>query len=271
MLVNSLDSTDEEIESAENERNSILNVLEYGQDIVKYVERLSLNKNMLQRSFYVLVSYYKSEISSASNFNKEELLDICYTELFTRVQNIMSGLAMSSVSGQVLDSNELAELVYSAYNRDDKNYINVKQALDAGFHRLYSTSKDAITKKHEKLLQGIRQEAEYKAISALAKAVENGEVSTMHDVEDEYDQESSKQAIELVKKEKVDDKTKEKAKKIIIEEYKEAKKKRMQDKEKELEEMASKYNIQQDTQSESPEENVETSEQDASQEDETIV
>ena len=93
-ILNSLESTDEEIDDAENKRNSILNVLEYGQDIVRYVEKLALNKSMLQRSFYVLVSYYKAELSNASNFNKEELLDICYSELFTRVQNIISGLSM---------------------------------------------------------------------------------------------------------------------------------------------------------------------------------
>lgn len=273
MLVNSLDSTDEEIETVENERNSILNVLEYGQDIVKYVERLSLNKNMLQRSFYVLVSYYKSEITNASNFNKEEIMDICYSELFTRVQNIMSGLSMSSVSGQVLDSNELAELMYSAYNRDDKNYISVKQALDAGFHRLYSTSKDAITKKHEKLLQGIRQEAEYKAVEALAKAVENSEVSMMQDVEDEYDQESSKQAIEIIKREKIDDKVKEKAKKIIIDDYKKAKKERMESKEKEIQQLMEKYDIKPEEQEvvQQAQENQDAVDENPNEEDETIV
>ena len=149
MVLNSLESTDEEIENVEDKRNSVLNVLEYGQDIVKYVEKLALNKSMLQRSFYVLVSYYKSELSNASNFNKEELLDICYSELFTRVQNIMSGLSMCSVTASILNSNEIAELLYSAYNRDDKNYMSVQQALEAGFYRLYSTSEDAVTKKHK--------------------------------------------------------------------------------------------------------------------------
>lgn len=236
ITMNSLEATDEEIEEAENKRNSVLNVLEYGQDIVKYVERLSLNKSMLQRNFYVLVSYYKSEITNVSNFNKEELLDICYTELFTRVQSIMSGLSMSSVNSSILDSNELAELIYSAYNRDDKNFINVKQALESGFHRLYSTSHDAITKKHHMLLDNIKREAEYKAVEALSKAIEEGNVVTMEDIEDEYDQESSRQAIELIKKEKVSDDVKVKAKKIVIDEYKKAKKERNDRKEKQLEE-----------------------------------
>lgn len=235
MAVNSLETTDEEIEEVEKNRNRALNVLEYGQDIIRYVERLSVNKNMLQRNFYVLVSYYKSEITGASSFKEEELLDLVYSELFTRVNNIISGLSMSSVSCEILRSNDIAELLYSSYNRDDHNLIKVRDALDSGFYRLYSTSEDAITKKHRMLLDSIKQEAEYKAVQALAKAVEEGNIVTPQDIEDSYDQESSKQALELIKHERIDEETKAKAKKVIIEEYKENKRKRNIEKAKVLE------------------------------------
>ena len=234
-LLNSLESTDEEIQDAEDKKNSILNVLEYGQDIVRYVERLAVNKSMLQRSFYVLVSYYKSELTNASNFNKEELLDICYSELFTRVQSIMSGLSMCSVTAEILKSNDIAELLYSAYNRDDKNNMSVQQALEAGFYRLYSTSEDAVTKKHKKLLETIKQEAEYKAVVALNKAIDEGTLTTQADIEDSFDQETSKQAIEIVKRERVSDKIKQNAKQIIVDEYKKNKKARLEKQEKEIE------------------------------------
>lgn len=239
-VLNSLESTDEEIQDVEDKRSSILNVLEYGQDIVRYVERLALNKSMLQRSFYVLVSYYKSELSNASNFNKEELLDICYSELFTRVQNIISGLSMCSVSASALGSNEIAELLYSAYNRDDKNYMSVQQALESGFYRLYSTSEDAVTKKNKKLVESLRQEAEYKAVVALNKAIEEGTLTTEIDAQDAYDQESSKQAIEIIKREKVPEKVKQDAKKIIVEDYKKAKKQRLEKQEEQMDKIREK-------------------------------
>ena len=240
MILNSLESTDEEIQDAEDKRNSVLNVLEYGQDIVKYVEKLALNKSMLQRSFYVLVSYYKSELSNASSFNKEELLDICYSELFTRVQNIISGLSMCSVDAAELNSNEIADLIYSAYNRDDKNYMNVQQALESGFYRLYSTSEDALVKKNKKLVEDMRREAEYKAVVALNKAIDEGTLTTQIDAEDAYDQETSKQAIEIIKKEKVPEKVKQDAKKIIVEDYKAAKKERLERQEENINKMKEK-------------------------------
>lgn len=253
LVINSIESTDEEIEDVENRRNSIVNVLEYGQDIMKYVERLSLNKSMLQRSFYVLVSYYKSELSNASSFSKEELLDVCYSELFTRVQNIISGLSMCSVYASILSSNDIAELLYSAYNRDDKNYMSVQQALESGFYRLYSTSEDAVTKKRQKLAESIKQEAEYKAISALNKALEEGTYTTQTDVEDAYDQESSKQAIEIIKTEKVSEDIKRAAKKIVVDEYKKAKEERYAKQDKYIDEVREKIEAIKGTQEETVE------------------
>lgn len=241
ILINSLESTDREIDEAEMRKNSALNVVEYGQDIVRYVERLSTNKNMLQRNFYVLCSYYKSEISGASEFKKEELLDICYSELFTRVQTIMSGLSMCSVSSEILRSNDIAELLYSSYNRDDHNYINFKEAINSGFHRLYSTSEDAITKKNKMLFESIRRDAEQKAVDAIIRAIEDKTIVTEEDIEDNYEQQVSKQAIELIKKEKIEEEIKEKAKKNVINDYKEGKQERLERKDQRIEMELSKH------------------------------
>ena len=69
----------------------------------------------------------------------------------------------------------------------------------------------------------------------MAKAVEEGNIVTPQDIEDSYDQESSKQALELIKHERIDEETKSKAKKVIIEEYKENKRKRNAERAKVLE------------------------------------
>lgn len=226
-LLNSLETSDEELGEAEVERTSIRNVLEYASDIVKYVERLSLNKSLLQRNFYVLVSYYSSEITSTSNFSKEEISNICYNELYTRVQTIISALATCSVSAKPLESNELAELLYTSYNRDDKNYVSVEQALESGFYRLYSTSKDAFERRREMLDKNIAETARLKAIEALKKAIDEGEYISQEELEDDQDQEIGKQAIDIIKAQNVNENVKDKAKKIIVEEYKTEKRKRI--------------------------------------------
>lgn len=217
------DAKKEDIKKIENNRTKILNVYEYANDIVNYVERLSLNKSLLQRNFYVLVSYYSSEITSTTNFTKEELVNICYNELLTRAQSIISGLMTCSVVGTILNSNEVADLLYNAYNRDDKGLLSVKEAIQSGFYRLYSTSEDVFFKKQQKMIEQINEEAELKALESIKKAIEDGTyISPAAEKLNIIDQ-VSKTAAEIVKKEDLPQDIKERAKEILVEEYSESK------------------------------------------------
>ena len=72
------------IERLEFEKRRKMSILEYGQNITEYVERLSSNKNILQQKTYVILSYYTAEIGgSISNYSKDEINNICFSELYT--------------------------------------------------------------------------------------------------------------------------------------------------------------------------------------------
>lgn len=228
-VLESFESTTQEIEKAENERNKVLNVYEYASDIINYVERMSTNKSLLQRNFYVLVSYSTSEIAGADKFTKDELLNICYTELLTRAQAIISGLSSCSVEGRVLDSNEVADLLYMAYNRDDKGLLSVKEAIDSGFYRLYSTSEEAFFKRTELLNQQIEQEARIKSLAALKKAIQKGDYSTPKMKELEINERIAKQASDMVKHEDLPEQIKKEAQEDIAKEFKNTKKQLVQE------------------------------------------
>ena len=223
-IADSFEATERQILKAEKERNKVLNVYEYASDIIQYVERLSVNKNLLQRNFYVLVSYHTSEITSSDKFTKEEIVNLCYTELLTRCESILSGLSACSVSGERLNSNEIADLLYNAYNRDDKGLLNVKDAIDSGFYRLYSTSKEALEKKTEMLQEEIENEARLKAITALKKAVDDNTYVSPLVNELDFEEQSSKMASDIVKSEDLPKEIKDKAQEILVEDYKEKKK-----------------------------------------------
>ena len=49
-------------------------LLEYGTDIVNYVEKMSLNRNILQRKYYIVVSYHTSELGMAQTLQKKKLM-----------------------------------------------------------------------------------------------------------------------------------------------------------------------------------------------------
>ena len=239
-VTEAFESTQLEIDEVSRKKDKIQNVYEYANDIISYVEKMSQNKSLLQRSFYVLVSYYTSEINSTEKFSKDEILNLCFTELYTRAQGIVSALATCSVEGKVLDSNELADLLYNAYNRDDRGIMSVKEAIQSGFYRLYSTSKDALQKKQEKIEENIENVARVKAYKAIVDAIDKNEyVSNKSEILKQEEQ-SSRLANEIIKRENIPSNLKEEAQESVIEEYRNIKKQIVDDISKEKKEV---YNI----------------------------
>ncbi len=145
-------------------------VLDYGVDISDYVGRMSLNKNILQQKTYVVISYFSSEFSGANDCSPDELDNMAFSELYTRVQSVIHALQASGVNGKILDSESLAELLYVAYNRDDSELIQLSKALDSQYDALYSTGKDVLEKKQEKLQEAIDAEALELATDSIIKA-----------------------------------------------------------------------------------------------------
>ena len=92
------------LQMLEFEKRRKQNVVDYGMDITDYVARLSSNKNVLQQRTYIVVSYYASEFGATSTYGKEEISNICFSELYTRCQTIIRLLASSDVGGKILDS-----------------------------------------------------------------------------------------------------------------------------------------------------------------------
>lgn len=218
VLANS-DSTMSDKNFAEYEKEKMANINEYAADITRYVERLSLNKHMLQRKFYVVLSYYKSELSSTSQFNKEEVHEICNNELYTRAQTIISSLQTSSVAARVLSSNEIAELLYISYNRDDEKLMDIKTALDSGFYRMYSTSKDIYEKKEEVIRKQLEEEAMNRIKIAVEEAKLNGSFYTKDDFIEEFEETVDSAAIEIVEKSSLESNTKQIIQKAIVDNH----------------------------------------------------
>lgn len=159
------------IEKLEFERRRKNNVLEYGTDISEYVARMSLNRTVLQQNTYVIVSYYTSELGTeVSNYSKHEIDNMCFNELYTRTQTVIRSLGAAEVSGRILESEELAELLYIAYNRDDAEILQLRRALDAEYDAFYSTAPDIMQKKIGKLQQEIEEKAVKLATQSMVEA-----------------------------------------------------------------------------------------------------
>ncbi len=134
------------------------NLFEYGKDIVYNTEKMSLNRNVLNKQYYIILSYYLEE-NPDDNYNEEEVRGMAFAELYTKSQALISTLTACSVNGKILSSNELVDLLYVAYNRDEAEIFGLDKALRAGYDELYSTAPDVFEKKMKALDQQIEDKA----------------------------------------------------------------------------------------------------------------
>ena len=210
-----VDSTNEEISYMRKEKLKYTNIAEYVSDITRYVERMALNKHMLQRNFYIIFSYNKNELATMEKFTKEEYEDMCYRELYTRAQAIMSSLATCSVTSRVLTSNEVAQLIYSSLNKDDEKLMNIKDALEAGLFRLYTSSEDVLKKKREMLDAELQKEGMKRVEQVVEQARAKGMLVTEAESEEAVQKEIDKRAIKIIDQSEVDEKVKNTLKDVI--------------------------------------------------------
>ena len=134
------------------------NLLEYGKDIIANTEKMSLNKNVLNKKYYIIIPYF-SEEASDEKYSKEEIISMAFSELYGKAQAIIRTLSSCSVGGKILTSKELVDLLYVAYNRDESERYGIDKAMMAGYDELYSTSQDVFEKKVKVLDEEIRDKA----------------------------------------------------------------------------------------------------------------
>ena len=168
-MISSGNYTKEEINKAYYELTKQKNLAEYGKDIIFSTERLSLNKNVLNQKYYIIVPYYSDELGQ-NDFDKEEIKNLAFSELYTRCQSIIRTLSACDVKGKILTSTELVDLLYVAYNRDEQETFSVDKALKAGYDELYSTAPDVLDKKMRSLDEKIQEEAFDKANEKVIEA-----------------------------------------------------------------------------------------------------
>ncbi len=176
------------------------NLKEYTEDIIRDIERQSLNQSILSKKYYVIIPCYRSEMA-AGDFDKTEVESMAFSELYTRARGVINALFACQVMGRVLNSEELAELLYIAYNRDEADLFWMDKIKQAGFEELYSTAPDIMNKK----IKLLDKQIEEKSIELANNKI--NEARRKQDIE--YDEKErnkeeliNKKAKELIKKHK---------------------------------------------------------------------
>ncbi len=167
------------------EINRLKNLYEYGIDVVANIEKVSKNKNVLRKHYYIVVPYYTSEIESEM-LSEEEKHSIIFSELYTRAQSLIRALYACEVKCRILTSTDIAELLYVAYNRDESEVYSLDTALRAGYDELYTTAPDVLDKRIKALDKEIEDKA-LKLANETIQQVENEKVIKIKEKEKSFD------------------------------------------------------------------------------------
>ncbi len=168
-MVRSEAYTQEQLNKVYFELTKQRNLYEYGKDIIYNTEKMSLNKNVLNKKYYVVIPYFLEELGD-NHFDKEEQRNMAFSELYTRAQSVVRTLGVCGINAKVMSSNELVELLYVAYNRDEAEVYGLDKALKAGYDELYSTAQDVVEKQMKALDKEIEEEALEKARTKVTEA-----------------------------------------------------------------------------------------------------
>jgi len=162
------DNTEEQqLETVRRELIRIKNLYAYGQDVVENIQKTSQNKSVLRKHYYIVVPYYTAEIG-VDILDEEEKKSMIFSELYTRCQSLIQALFACEMKCRILNSNELVELLYIAYNRDESEAYSVERAIKAGYNELYSTAPDVLDKR----MKAIDEEIEKNAIDLARETID---------------------------------------------------------------------------------------------------
>lgn len=156
----------EQLDKAFFELTKQTNLYEYGRDVINDTERMSLNKNVLNKKYYIVVPYYASELGS-NELDKEEIKNLAFSEVYTRAQSLISSISSCGVRGKILRTNELIELLYMAYNRDEAETFGLDKAIQAGYSEINSTAPDVLDKKMREINKYVEEKAKETARNAI--------------------------------------------------------------------------------------------------------
>lgn len=157
------------------------NLYEYGRDIIADTEKMSLNKNILKKKYYIIIKYFYEPADVEEDvLSEEEIADAAFSNLYTKAVSLIRVLSGIGIIGRALNSYELVDLLYNAYNRDDSEMFGIDKAIEAGYNEIYIDSQSAIDKK----IIALNKEIELRA----KKEIEKG----LKEVEDEKSEELAK-------------------------------------------------------------------------------
>ncbi len=111
----------------------------YGEQLAEYINFHTSYRTPLEPGYFVVITY--DALKNLAGYTDAIIYEQAITELNTRCQTLMNGLGRAELKAKRLNTDEITQLVYFAYNREVSDLVSVKDAIRKGVFSLFTTEK----------------------------------------------------------------------------------------------------------------------------------
>ncbi|NFO58552.1 hypothetical protein FDB39_17215 [Clostridium botulinum] len=177
----SINKIEKEIDNLKNNENISANDIEnknsqliYGKTFMNYFVQRTVNANLLERKYYIVVKYVHNTSNFEHKLNDYEILTTAYNDISNKAALIIDSLYRNNLKSNLLSAIGLGEVLYASYNRECASELKFQNVVNSNYSHLFTTSKPVQIKKIEQeIVNSVEREQELiKDLEVLQKEVE---------------------------------------------------------------------------------------------------
>lgn len=183
-LEENLQKIKQKLNSSENEKDKekykldydkLQNQLNYAYQLLNDFKSKYIESNLLERKYYIVLKYYHDS-SEFKDLSDIELLRTVYSNLYNKASIFIDTFQRINMSCKMLNGVEIAELLYSSFNKDEASILKLESLIKSKYNHLCVTSTPIYAKKilNEKRIIQEKQKKLEESIKEKVVKLSNG-------------------------------------------------------------------------------------------------
>lgn len=159
LLINK-QASQKELNAAKSDVNRIISQIEYGENIVNFINQFASNSDILDKKYFISTPYHYDASQFNIKQNDDEKYATAFNTIINRLESILMSLNGANMEGKILNGIELSELLYTSFNKPDSDKYKLGNAVNSGFANHIITSRPVEYKIIEDEKRKIKEEYE---------------------------------------------------------------------------------------------------------------
>lgn len=122
-----------ELENTNNNIKRLANQIQYGESVIEFINRFASSDDILDKKYFITTPYYYDESQFNQKQTEDEKFQTAFNTIANRLESILTSLNSASMEGKMLNKQELDELLYTSFNKEDADKYKLSNAQRSGF------------------------------------------------------------------------------------------------------------------------------------------